>query len=157
VAGDSVHSGVVTHTTEGALTADSASVSGSAQLNGVFVDVVTTSGAPGPARRIQRYVVFIDGKRYIGTEQEIRELIEEFAEKQAEKAITQAKVKKPRIVVEAGKTVSKPSESPQVVKAEVKAEAIAMQAQIRQDYEREYQRALAMIELQDEEDLIALL
>lgn len=154
IAGDAVHSGLVTHTTDGTLTAGYATVSGSAQRNGVFVDA-TNIGAPGRPRRSNQWVVYIDGKRYIGTEQEITQLISEIAEEQAEEVVTEAKpAKKPRIIVKPGKAAK--TEKPAQV-AEAKSEATQIQAQVRNLYAEAYAKALFEYELQEEEDLIGIL
>ena len=152
VSGDSAHTGVVTHDATGALSAGYASISGSAQLNGVFVDATVNRGAPGP-RRQPSYVVFINGKRHIGTYEQIEELIEEFAEEQAEKAVLQAKKpRKPRIVVQPGKEAKRTE-----VAQTVNAEAISVQDDMRAIYERAYLHELAEYEAEEEESLLAFL
>ena len=121
---------------------------------------VQSTGVPGgPVFRRTPYLVYIDGKRYIGTEEEVRALIEEFAEEQAERAILQSKpAKKPRIVVEPGRTVEDKVFKDMSPPPQVAQRAISMQTDMRRLYAEAVARMMAaMAELDEEESLIALL
>lgn len=119
----------------------------------------TTAGVPGRTFRRTPYVVFIDGRRYIGTEEEIRAVIEEFAEEQAERAILQAKKPKakPRIVVEPGRAVEGKVFKDMAPAPQVAQQAISLQTDMRRLYAQAVERMLAAFEADEEESLISLL
>ena len=116
--------------------------------------VAVTSGAPGP--RSQRWVVYINGKRYIGSLQEIEQIVAEFAEEQAEKAQTAKPPKKPKIKVEAGRVIGK-TESTKPAQVAQQREQVVVQQQVKDIYAEAYARAIAQMELDEEEDIISLL
>lgn len=100
---------------------------------------VLTIGAPGGGR----YVVFINGAQYIGSRAYIDLIIEEFARKQARKAISDDKpAKPPRIVVQPGKKSAKLPDMAPV--------SVQIQQDIRNYYVETYAKALQ--NLQDDED-----
>jgi hypothetical protein len=108
---------------------------------------VVSTGAPGRgAARRERYLAIINGKKHWGTREEIERLIESLAETQAEKP----KKKRAKIVV-------KPADPVSTATPEDKIDAAEVQADVRQMYEELYRRAVAELELQEEEDLIGLL
>lgn len=95
------------------------------------------SGVPGYPLR---FVVYINGKVHFGSQEEIDELIEEMAEKDAEKP------KKPRtrIVVQKGKPVLKNEPEP------TQPQLIQIQSSFRDYYLKVY--AKAKLEQEDDED-----
>jgi hypothetical protein len=112
----------------------------SPEISGVAV------GVPGRGARRERYLAIINGKKHFGTREEIERLIESLAETQAEKP----KKKRAKIVV-------KPAEPVSTATPEDKVDAAEVQADVRQMYEELYRKAVAELELQEEEDLIGLL
>lgn len=110
----------------------------------------TTTGAPGGRRP---FIAHINGKRVMGSYADLRRLIEQLAEEQAEKEVVQDKpAKRVRVVVEAGRPVAKQPDAP-------KAEVIQVQADMRQVYSIAYARAKLKLqnEQDDEESLLMLL
>jgi hypothetical protein len=77
-----------------------------------LLTVVTTStqrtGVPGPRNR---FVVYVNGKRYYGTREEINRILHEMAEEDAETVLEGYKPPKRRIVVQVKRTVEKPTPS----------------------------------------------
>lgn len=94
------------------------------------------------------YVAYINGKRFVGSYWDIRRLIEEYADTQAEKAVKQdSDPKKPRIVVQPGKPLTK---ADPVVTKEY---GLEVQADIRRLYQTAYAKAkLHYQQIQDDEE-----
>ena len=109
---------------------------------------ISGGGVPGI---VVPYVCYINGKRHVGTYWEIKRLIEEFAEEEAEKAIAEAKKpKKARIVVHAGKDI------PKVAKP-TEEQVLSVQAEIRDYYLKAYAQALIHAENEEEDELLLML
>jgi len=98
------------------------------------------TGAPGR----YRYVIYINGRRHIGFEDEIRALIASMAEKDADAVIEGKKAPKRRIVVQPGKPFE-----------HEKPDFVAMQIDFRKVYQEKL--ALAILENDDDEDWLLLL
>ena len=112
------------------------------------LEAVRTRGVPGWVP----WVVYINGKRYIGDKRQIEMLIAEFAEEQAEEELKRNKPKRVRIVVKPGEPI------PGVIEA-ASVETVAKQVQVdfRQYYARIHARAKLRFEEDEEEAIIALL
>ena len=106
----------------------------------------------GPAKQ-HLLIVYIDGRRYVGTYEQIRKLVEDFAQAQAERAVEQKKEpSKPRIVVYAGreqKSIPRSTISNQI-------EIRAIQTQMRDEYLTQYAIAKLQAEIDDENDFLML-
>lgn len=102
-----------------------------------------TTGVPG---RSFQFLIYINGKPHYGTHEEISELIEELAEKDAE----QPKKPRTRIVVQQGKPILKGEPKP------TKAELMQVQTNLR-DYYLEVYAKIKLKEMEDDEDFLLLL
>ena len=107
-------------------------------------------GAAGGRR--QRYVVHINGRRFVGYQEEIYRVIENLAEKDAEVIADGEKPPKRRIVVQRGQEVRvQASDHAPIVLHDFKP--------IQEDFRRVYLAQLAheLAEIQDEEEMMLLL
>jgi hypothetical protein len=123
-------------------------VGSTATIEGTVVEEARTTGVPGWVP----WVVYINGRRYVGTKEQIQILIDEFAEEQVEQEIKGRKPKRVRIVVKPGKEIPG-------IKTAKQVETVAKQVQtdFRQYYDRIRATAKARFELDEEEAIIALL
>ncbi len=107
-------------------------------------------GAPGRKRHNPHYVIYVDGKQYVGTMEYLRSVLEALATTKAEEAIDKARLpkKKPRIVVQPGRKAATGETSPET-------EPMQVQQEIRTMYERKFEQVYN--ELESEEEILALL
>jgi hypothetical protein len=143
------HGGAVTSDITIGINATQGGDTGSLTVNLVGANTV---GAPGPRR--QRYVIFIDGKRFIGYREEIYAVLERLAEEDAKPVFEGKKPAKRRIVVQQGKE--------QRIETGVQSPAIVLHdfTAIQTDFRRVYLAQLAheLLELErDDEEILLLL
>jgi hypothetical protein len=133
----------VTHDSSGAMEAGSASMDGVSELLSKF-----RGGAPGGRR--QKYVIYIDGKRFVGYEDEIYLILKELAKADAETISEGEKPPKRRIVVQVGKArqVSTVESAAQIVLPDFKA----MQFDFRRVYLAELASEQLLRQMADELD-----
>lgn len=92
-------------------------------------------GAPGG--RKNRYVVYVDGARVVGTYAQIQATLRALAEQQATQVIDKAKApQKPVIVVKPGSDVDKPAPI---------VEPMRVQAQVQEFYADIYEQAISAL------------
>lgn len=109
--------------------------------------------------RPHNYVAFINGKRIVGDLGYIQQVIQEFAQQQAVKAVQQAKKPKTRIIIQGRKLDEAQQETRQKPRQDASEapEALLVQAQLRSYYDTAYARYLLELEQDDEDALIMLL